>query len=141
MANKAFQKTANAFRALDSKARNLELGELHISSPAGALLGNHSFTGPGNRLDLPKVRNFKPVNAIDDVSRSHDFAYERANKLSGEARRKAIRRADELAIKAYDRFKNVGGYTLARSGIAAKIFLEDSNPELARKILGNLSSV
>lgn len=114
------------------------LGEFHISGP---IVGNHSFSGPGTRLDIPAVRNFPPINQIDACSRTHDFSYEKFKNLTPDARRKAIRQADLKALKCYDRNKRIGGYTFARNGIAAKIALEDNTPELARRLLGDLSGV
>ncbi len=136
--NQAFKQSANLLRKFDKKARPLFLGEFHISGP---ILKNHAFTGSGTRVDIPAVRNFPPINQIDACSRTHDFSYESFKKLTGEARRKAIRQADLKALKCYDRFKTVGGYTLARNGIAAKIALENNTPSLARSLLGDLSSV
>ena len=47
--------------------RYLKNGETHAPL--------HNFTGPGTRIDLPEVRNFKPYNGIDACSKIHDFQF------------------------------------------------------------------
>lgn len=47
--------------------RTLLPGEIHFKLS--------QFLGPGTRVDLPEVRDAKPVNAVDAIARDHDIAF------------------------------------------------------------------
>jgi hypothetical protein len=116
---KAFQTVANAGRA--PPARKLHEGELHY--------GNHSFTGPGTRLDLPEVRKHAPVNNVDACSRAHDIAYEQANQEPDRVKRaQIIRQADRDAVQCYAQHKGDDGYLAATAGIQGKMAAENHIP-------------
>ena len=112
--------TQNAYRkvACGGKARMLLAGEKH--------LGCHNFTGPGTRIDLAEVQNYKPYNGIDNCSRTHDLDYYNARHLKGADRALAVKKADEVAVACYDRNKNDSGYTAARAGISGKLMVENA---------------
>ena len=136
--NKAtvFKNVSNAQRFVaknisgDTKPiRYLKNGETHAPL--------HNFTGPGTRIDLPEVRNFKPYNGIDACSKIHDFQFDKIFKMPlGKARSEAIRKADIEAIKCYNKHPNDKGYLLAKTGINSKMTLEDISPAIFDKIMG-----
>lgn len=64
----AYQKVANHLRKSIKGARPLEVGELH---PWG-----YNYMGPGT--NIKKYRNVRPINALDNVARTHDIEYEEA---------------------------------------------------------------
>lgn len=121
--SKLFQKAANYYRKnfCQGKSRPLKDGEYH--------LGCHNFTGPGTRIDLPEVLNYKPYNNIDACSKQHDIDYTNAN---GDPN--LIREADKKAIICYDKYKNESGYTAARNGINNKMKIENIMPQLVRSV-------
>jgi hypothetical protein len=123
-----YQIAANVYRKLfgRGRARPLLEGEYHY--------GLHNFTGPGTRIDLPEVRNFKPYNDIDDCSKQHDIAYLEADKLSPRSREAAIRQADIEAVDCYNKYPSEDGYNIARLGISGKMLAEDTVPGLVKAI-------
>ena len=130
LVNKAFQTGANVYRktSCSGKARPLFSGEKHI--------GCHNFSGPGTRIDLPEVLNFKPYNNIDACSRQHDIDYNNTKGLSGIERQRAIRKADEVVLNCYDKFPNDSGYSLAKAGIKGKMVAENVAPSLVKAVAG-----
>ena len=133
---KIFQYTSNAQRFVSKNIkrnprpiRYLKEGEIHLM--------NHSFTGPGTRIDLPEVRNFKPYNGIDACSKTHDIEFNEIFKMPlGKERSEKIRQADLKVLECYDKHPNDSGYTLAKAGINSKIKLEDLSPSLFDQIMG-----
>lgn len=133
---KIFQYTSNAQRFVSKNItknprpiRYLKEGEIHAM--------NHNFTGPGTRIDLPEVRNFKPYNGIDACSKVHDIEFNEIFKLPlGRERSEKIRQADRKALECYSKYKNQSGYTLASGGINSKIKLENLSPAIFDKIMG-----
>src|SRR4051794_2504683 len=89
-------------------ARDLLPGEKHAPC--------QNFTGPGTELDglVPndprrrRVRDFPPYpGGIDACSREHDLLYEKAFAMTDlQARARAVRSADEVAIACYGRHKS-----------------------------------
>lgn len=131
MGKKAFKTTANALRKKAPNVRKLKLGEFHY--------GNHNFTGPGTRIDLPEVQQFPPYNQIDACSRTHDMEFSRAFRIKNKAKREAaIRRADKKVIACYEQHPHADGYEAASLGINSKMAVEDVSPALAAFLLGNL---
>lgn len=127
---KGFQIASNAYRKGDKIARPLEYGEIHY--------GRHNYTGPGTRIDL--YPNTQPFNNIDDCSRTHDFEYNDASKEKDQKKRAIlIRKADEKAIKCYDKYPNENGYIAAKLGINSKMKLENTFPIVLRSIAPNYS--
>lgn len=128
----AFKKASNIYRAsnCDGKSRPLELGEIHVPC--------HNFTGPGTKMNIPKVYNFPAYNEIDQCSKIHDQEYNKIFKMPlGPAREKAIRVSDEKVLKCYDKYPNVQGYTLAKAGIKGKMAAENYLPEeIVKSIAG-----
>lgn len=112
-------------------SRQLEKGEKHVAC------GN--FIGPGTRLDLEKVRNFKPYNNVDNCAKTHDFAYEKSFKIKDKKERmKSIRKDDEEFLRCVESFKNEEPYyTVGKNGIKLKIDLENNNPEIVKILLGD----
>lgn len=122
LASWTYKNMANMYRRnYCDGARPLLDGEYH--------LGCHNFTGPGTRVDLPEVANYPPYNDIDACSRTHDFDYEN-NRNNPEM----IRKADEDAIKCYNKFPNESGYNAAKLGINGKMSLENVLPALVKSI-------
>lgn len=121
--SKLFRKSANAYRKrfCKGKARPLEENEYH--------LGCHNYTGPGTRID--KFPDYPPYNNIDACSRQHDIAYSQ-----NQGNPEAIRKADEEAIKCYDKYSNESGYYAAKHGINSKMKLENAMPFLVKSIAG-----
>jgi hypothetical protein len=106
-------------RACSGKSRMLMDGEKH--------LGCHNYTGPGTRIDLKEVQDYKPYNEIDNCSRNHDLDYLEADGMTDPVQKAhAIRIADEKAITCYDRYPNVSGYAQAKAGIRSKMHFEDN---------------
>jgi hypothetical protein len=132
LAKKGFQVASNLYRKkfCKGRARPLEMGELHDSFACA------NFTGPGSRVDLEKVRNYKPFNDIDACSRTHDLDYMAASELPDEDRRKAVRDADIRAIECYNKYPNQLGYTAANMGINGKMRFEDVLPFVAKRMTG-----
>ena len=131
IAKKTFQLLANAYRAknCDGKARQLYSGELHLPC--------HNFTGPGTRIDITEVRNTKPYNKIDSISKMHDLNYYRASFLSSDKEiRTAIKEADEQYLKDIEPYKSESGYTLAKAGIEGKMALSSAFPLIMEQLLG-----
>ena len=134
--SKIFQYTSNAQRFVSKNIkrnprpiRYLKEGEIHVM--------NHSFTGPGTRIDLPEVRNFKPYNGIDACSKVHDIEFNEIFKMPlGRERSEKIREADRKVLACYDKHPNDSGFTLAKAGINSKIKLEDLSPAIFDKIMG-----
>ncbi len=120
-----YQVAANLYRktACDSKARPLLDGEKHY--------GCHNYSGPGTRIDLPEVRNFKPYNNIDACSRQHDIDYFNSNKDP-----KKIKEADEKVLQCYDKYPNENGYKIAKLGIKSKTKLENTFSKSMKSIIG-----
>lgn len=129
LANIAFMKAANIYRKsnCNGRARPLLIGEKHI--------GCHNFSGPGTVLSASNLA-FKPYNNIDACSRQHDIDYNNTKNLSGEERKKAIRKADEIVLSCYDNHKNDSGYALAKAGIKGKILAETVAPNVVEKVAG-----
>lgn len=125
-----FRKGANLYRRnyCDGKARQLLDGEYHY--------GCHNFTGPGTRIDLPEVSNYPPYNDIDNCSRIHDIEYE---QYRGQPDK--IRKADEDAIKCYNKYPDQNGYLVAKSGINGKMALENVLPIVIKSIAPDFSGV
>lgn len=126
LVQRAYRNLANAYiNNVDPKhkrSRELYNGEYHIPL--------HNFTGPGTRMDLKEVRDFKPYNDIDACSKQHDIdyinikrAYEHGN-LNKEQKSSAIMDADRRAIECYNKYKNEYGYTAAKLGIKGKLTVE-----------------
>lgn len=109
---------ANLFRktACGGKARPLLPGERHV--------GCSNWAGPGTVIN-DQTRNTPPYDAVDAVAKVHDFAYEKAFKMSDPAeKKKAIRAADEAMVSA---LKSKGlQNTLAAKAIGVKMSLENS---------------
>lgn len=126
-----FQVGSNLYRKIfcQGKSRKLKDGEYH--------LGCHNFTGPGTRIDLNEVKNFKPYNDIDACSKQHDIDYLNASELPDDLRMKKIRSADKKVIECYDQFKNESGYNPAKLGINSKMSFENSLPILTKSIIPN----
>lgn len=127
IASKLYQTGANAYRRTfcNGKARDLYDGEIH---PFCA-----NFMGPGTRINLPEVRNYPPFNGADRVSKNHDLAYEQAFKLSGDERKEAIRKADEIFLKDIEQYKNEQPYySIGKSGIKLKENIEDIGVNLGK---------
>lgn len=129
---KAFQQIANFMRKpFNEKTRPLLLGEFHY--------GKHNFTGPGTRVDLPEVKNFKPYNNIDNCSRTHDLDFLRIFEMKDTKKReKAIRKADKKAIKCYQKYPNEDGFLAGMIGLNSKIGIENVSPQFAKFLLGKL---
>lgn len=134
IASSIFQKAANAYRRnfCDGKSRPLEKGEYHY--------GCHNFTGPGTRVDLPKVRNFKPFNDIDACSKQHDIDYERAVELPDKERIAAITKADKDVVECYKKYPNENGSTVAQLGINSKMSLAKVLPIVSKSLFGKISA-
>ena len=134
--DKAFMYTSNAHRFYEKNSRGntkpiryLKEGEIHVPL--------HGFTGPGTRIDLPEVRNFKPYNNIDACSKTHDLAFEKLFKMPlGKERSEGIRKADKEALECYSKYPSEAGYQLAYNGINSKIALENISPMLFDKLMG-----
>ena len=62
-----FKTVANIFRKGVKGSRPLKDGEFHVLAS--------NFCGPGTRIDLSEVKNYKPLNRPDAVCREHDLAY------------------------------------------------------------------
>ncbi len=126
---KTFQTASNAYRKLfyGPEARQLLEGELHPSIPVP-----FNFCGPGTRIDLPEVRNFKPYNEVDSVCKQHDIAYHDASGKPNKA--ELIRQADKEMLKELEKYKDVAGSTLAKLAIQGKIGAENLLPSLIKKI-------
>ena len=106
-------------RACNGKARMLMNNEKHYSC--------HNYTGPGTRIDLKEVQDYKPYNEIDNCSRTHDLDYLAADNMTDPVQKAhAIRIADEKALTCYDRYPNVSGYAQARAGIKSKMLFENN---------------
>ena len=120
VSKKAYQKLMNTFNQSfrdGNRSRHLELGELHIP--------RHNFTGPGTRMDLEQVRNFKPFNDIDACSKQHDMDYETAKTIpEGPERARFIQAADSAALDCYDENRGEHGYLFAKAGIGVKFQAE-----------------
>jgi hypothetical protein len=99
------------FNCPAGKSRKLLDGEKHY--------GCHNFTGPGTRIDLPEVKNFKPYNNIDACSKQHDIDY-----MNNKGNPAGIHEADKKALACYDRYSNENGYIAARAGIGIKAAAE-----------------
>lgn len=134
--SKAFQGVSNAQRYYTKNytdetrpIRYLYDGEAHVK--------NHSFTGPGTRIELPAVRNQEPFNEIDACSKIHDIEFNRLFKLplGSKERMEGIRKADRAALECYNKHKNAEGYRLAHGGINSKIILEELSPELFDQLM------
>ena len=103
---KIFQYTSNAQRFVSKNIkgdnrpiRYLKENEIHLP--------NHNFTGPGTRIDLPEVRNFKPYNNIDACSKVHDIEFNEIFKMPlGKERSEKIREADRKVLACYDKYPN-----------------------------------
>ena len=121
-----YQTAANIYRKFfcNGKARSLLDGEYHY--------GCHSFTGPGTRIDLSEVRNFKPYNNIDACSKQHDIDY-----LNAHGDPNLIRKADIDVVNCYNKYPNDNGYNVAKLGINSKMKLEDALPLLSKAIAPN----
>ncbi len=130
---KLYQKAVNAYiNKVDpqhKRSRELYEGELHVPL--------HNFTGPGTRLDLPEVVNFKPYNGIDACSKDHDLEYKEVrldNSLNKEQKAKKIQEIDQKAIDCYDKVHKKAiennnpdfdyGYSAAKTGISGKLGVE-----------------
>jgi len=126
----SFKFVSNQYRkrACGGKSRPLLDGEKHI--------GCHNFSGPGTRIDLPEVRNFKPYNGIDACSKQHDLDYSATSQLSGESKKRAIRAADIKVLECYDKHKSDSGYSLAKAGISGKMLAEKYVPNVVEKVAG-----
>ena len=116
---KAYQLAANIWRKKNPGlpgrvSRQLYYGEIHPF--------HQNFTGPGTRLDLPEVRNFKPYDGVDACSKKHDLEYNRIQHLnvSPDEKARLVQKADDDAITCYDRHPNDEAYSLARAGIDFK---------------------
>lgn len=127
---KLFQKLENTYRKLfcNGKSRNLYEGELH---PFCA-----NFEGPGTKIELANVKNYKPYNNIDACAKVHDIEYEDANKIQdGGKKAKAIRQADNKVLECFDKFpKEEPYYSLGKLGIKGKITAEKLLPEIIKKL-------
>lgn len=111
----------------DKNVRLLLDGEMHLGAPIYS-----SYTGPGTRTDLPPIRNAKPVDPIDAISRIHDIEYGdiKRGAMTPNQKANAIRQADLKAIAGYERVKDApanrpGHYRIASQGLKAKIRAED----------------
>jgi hypothetical protein len=121
--SRPFQKVSNLYRkfACKGKSRPLLDGEYHY--------GCHNYTGPGTRIELPNVMNYKPYNNIDACSRQHDIDYS-----NSQGNPRLIREADEKVINCYDKYPNDNGYKIAKMGINSKMKLENALPVLMQSI-------
>jgi len=98
-------------------------------NPYGAAMGLN-YCGPGTKLE-----GQKHTNATDKVCKSHDFDYNRVNKMaalgkSKEEQRKAVRAADNAMLQRLERDvptkeKFSLGYAVSKGGIWLKNKLED----------------
>lgn len=131
---RAFKFMANIYRKKHCKGRSRPLmkGELHYP-----LCMN--YNGPGTRVDIKKIANYRPYNNIDNCARNHDLAYLSLAEKPDAERRRGIRKADEEILKCYDRYKNEQGYKISKLGINSKMRIEDVIPLVARAVLGKLS--
>lgn len=135
--SKIFQGVSNAQRFYEKNVKGNKKPIRYLFPSEFHVAPGHNFTGPGTRMDLPEVRNHKPYNEIDACSKVHDIEFDRIFKMpQGKARKEAIRKADREALECYNKHKNVQGYKLAHGGINSKITLEDINPDLFDKIMG-----
>ncbi len=125
-----YQTAANVYRKLacNGKARPLYDGEYHY--------GCHNFTGPGTRIDLPQVMNYKPYNDIDACSRQHDIDYMAASKDPAN-KEQLIRQADKKVVDCYNKFPKENGYGIAKLGINAKMSVENALPLLVKSVAPN----
>ena len=131
-----FQITSNAQRFVAKRRGNkkpiryLEKNEYHVPL--------HNFTGPGTKIELDHVRNHLPYNEIDACSKVHDIEFDRLFKLpvGSKERREGIRKADRVALACYAKYKGQEGFRLAYGGINTKILLEDLDPNLFDKLMG-----
>ena len=121
---KAYQIGMNQYRKkyCNGLARPLLPGEYHPLC--------QNYTGPGTRMDLPEVRNFKPYpGGIDECSRIHDESYYNLSKtnLSKEQKALKIHQSDLDALKCYSKHKNDKPYyQLSSTGIGAKYLAEQA---------------
>lgn len=125
-----YQTVANQYRKryCDGKARPLYKGELHP--------GCQNFTGPGTRIDIPEVANYKPYNNIDACSKVHDFEYNNIKNIDGaDNKKRAVRFSDEKVIDCYDKYPREQAHDSAKFFIKNKINLENFSPSLAKSIL------
>jgi len=129
IASTIFKNVANLYRRnfCNGRARPLLDGEIHPSC--------FNYCGPGTRIDLPNVRNYPPYNDIDEICRTHDLEYERANNYEPADKEHLIREADEKMLRNIEQYPNEEGYNLAKLVIKAKNKLEDITPSLIKTIL------
>jgi hypothetical protein len=98
-------------------------------NPYGAAIGMN-YCGPGTQLVGQKA-----LNATDKVCKSHDFDYNRVNKMaalgrSKEEQRQAVRKADKAMLQRLEKDvplkeKFSLGYAVSKGGIWLKNKLED----------------
>lgn len=128
-----YQNIMNVYRRsfCQGKARPLLEGEIH------PLCAN--FEGPGTRIDLDYVRNYKPYNKVDTCARTHDLDYYSTKNMTKSEKEKAIREADNKFIKCVEPFRNEEPYySIGLVGIAGKNLIENTNQKLAEQIFGRL---
>jgi hypothetical protein len=109
----AYQKIANSLR---TTGRKLELGELHP--------GNYNYMGPGTNIE--KYSYIRPINALDNIARTHDIAYSQAKSLPPRERALAVSRADAEMLREMSKL-DLSKYpfgNIARQVILGKYSLE-----------------
>ena len=101
-------------------------GELHMvgRNKKGKIV-RMSYCGPGTNLKAREKIGSKPINKVDAVCKTHDYAYQRIGqaKISKNEKKKQVRQADRDMIKS---LKSIRGWesTIARLAIKGKIGLE-----------------
>lgn len=135
LASSAFRRVANAYRQFASRGAD-STSDFGFGRPRPLLDGEYhvglaNFEGPGTRIDLPEVREAKPVNWEDAAAKKHDLAYynaaeqRRRGQITAEEAARRVHRADDDFIQELDEIRSSGRATepynsLGRAGIETK---------------------